>query len=61
MAGYDFNVGSTKQLGQVLFEKLKLPTGRKNKNRRVHSDSDVLEKTLPNIPFARKFWNGGTQ
>ena len=33
LAGYDFNVGSPKQLGQVLFEKLKLLRNPQNQNR----------------------------
>ena len=28
-AGYEFNINSTVQLGEVLFEKLKLPPGKK--------------------------------
>ena len=42
VAGYDFNVGSPKQLGQVLFDKLKLPVIRKTKTG-YSTDSDVLE------------------
>ena len=29
--GHEFNLNSTKQLGDVLFKELKLPTGRKTK------------------------------
>lgn len=43
LCGGPFNVGSPKQLGHVLFEKLKLPTGKKTKTG-YSTDSDVLEK-----------------
>jgi len=41
LAGEPFNIGSTRQLGQILFEKLKLPAGRKTKTG-WSTDADVL-------------------
>ncbi len=41
-AGVKFNIGSTKQLQSILFEKLKLSTGRKTKTG-YSTDSKVLE------------------
>jgi DNA polymerase-1 len=41
LAGEQFNIGSTRQLGQILFEKLKLPAGRKTKTG-WSTDADVL-------------------
>jgi DNA polymerase-1 len=43
LAGQKFNVGSPKQLGEVLFETLKLPGGKKNKTGAWGTDSSVLE------------------
>ena len=43
LAGEEFNINSTKQLGTVLFEKLKLPIIKKNKSG-YSTDVDVLEK-----------------
>ncbi|MBU6418647.1 MAG: DNA polymerase I, partial [Proteobacteria bacterium] len=43
LAGRNFNVGSPKQLGEVLFEDLKLPGGKKNKTGAWGTDSSVLE------------------
>ena len=40
--GYEFNINSPKQLGQALFEKLGLPTGKKNKSG-YSTSADVLE------------------
>jgi DNA polymerase-1 len=42
-AGKKFNINSTKQLGEVLFEDLKLPVVKKTK-RGYSTDSEVLEK-----------------
>jgi len=42
-AGKPFNIGSPKQLGEVLFDELKLPAGRKVKSGGWSTDADVLE------------------
>lgn len=43
LAGEEFNVNSTKQLGEILFEKLKLPVVKKTKNG-YSTDVETLEK-----------------
>jgi DNA polymerase-1 len=52
LAGGEFNIGSPKQLANILFEKLKLPAGKKTKTGRS-TDSDVLEKLKDQHPIAR--------
>ncbi len=44
VAGGPFNVGSPKQLGDILFGKLQLPGGRKTKTGAWSTDADVLEE-----------------
>lgn len=53
LAGEAFNVGSTKQLQEVLFEKLQLPTGKKTKTG-YSTGADVLEALAPQYPIAQK-------
>jgi DNA polymerase-1 len=43
LAGGDFNVGSPKQIGEVLFERLGLPGGSKTKTGQWSTDVGVLE------------------
>ena len=43
-AGEKFNVGSPKQLGEILFSKLKLPYSKKGKSGNFQTDVKVLEK-----------------
>ena len=43
IAGQDFNLGSPKQLGEVLFERMKLPGGKKSKAGAWGTDVSVLE------------------
>jgi DNA polymerase-1 len=43
LAGQKFNTGSPKQLGEILFETLKLPGGKKSKLGAWGTDSGVLE------------------
>ncbi|MFB9278052.1 DNA polymerase I [Cohnella cellulosilytica] len=42
-AGFEFNIGSTRQLGDVLFERLRLPAVKKTKTG-YSTDAEVLEK-----------------
>ena len=41
--GVQFNIGSPKQLGEILFEKLKLPDGKKSKSGSFQTGADILE------------------
>ena len=43
LAGHDFNINSPKQLGQVLFDELGLPAGRKTKTG-YSTDADTLSR-----------------
>ena len=53
LAGHDFNILSTKQLGQVLFEELMLPAGKKTKTG-WSTNVDVLEKLRDKHPIVQK-------
>ena len=44
LAGEDFNIGSPKQLGEILFDKMSLPGGRKTKTGAWSTDAAVLEE-----------------
>lgn len=45
LAGHEFNISSPKQLGEILFEELKLPHAKKNKTGYV-TDANVLGKLI---------------
>ncbi len=53
LAGREFNVGSTKQLADVLFEELKLPVIKKTKTG-YSTDAEVLERLAPKHEIARQ-------
>ena len=53
LAGEEFNINSTQQLGTVLFEKLKLTVYKKTKNG-YSTDVDILEKLKPEHPIIEK-------
>ena len=53
MAGERFNINSTQQLAKILFEKLKLPTGRRTKTG-YSTDAAVLEKLAKDYELPRK-------
>jgi DNA polymerase-1 len=52
LAGRTFNIGSTKQLADVLFEELKLPVVKKTKTG-YSTDAEVLERLAPKHEIAR--------
>ena len=53
LAGTEFNINSPKQLGEILFDKLQLAKGKKNKTG-YKTDVKVLEKLAENYPIAEK-------
>jgi DNA polymerase I len=61
LAGGDFNIGSPKQLGEILFDRMKIEGGRKTKTGAWSTDSDVLEDVAAQgHPIAKKVldWRG---
>ena len=53
LAGREFNINSPKQLGEILFEELKLPVYKKNKSG-YSTDVEVLEKLKDKHPIIEK-------
>ena len=53
LAGEDFNINSTQQLGKILFEKLELPVYKKTKTG-YSTDVDILEKLKNKHPIIEK-------
>lgn len=53
MAGETFNINSPKQLGVILFEKLKMPGGKKTKTG-YSTSAEVLEKIKSEDPIVEK-------
>jgi DNA polymerase-1 len=43
LAGHEFNIGSPKQLGEILFDEMSLPGGKKGKTGAYATGADVLE------------------
>ena len=61
LADGEFNIGSPKQLGEILFDRMKLEGGRKTKTGAWSTDSDVLEDVAAQgHPIAKKVleWRG---
>lgn len=52
-AGEEFNINSPKQLGVILFDKLKMPHAKKTKTG-YSTAADVLEKLAPDFPIVAK-------
>ena len=60
LAGESFNVGSPKQLGEILFDRLGLQGGKKTKSGSYSTDSGVLEPLAADNPIVQKVldWRG---
>jgi DNA polymerase-1 len=54
IAGREFNMGSPKQLGEILFDELKLPGGTKTKTGAWSTDATVLEELADQHDLPRK-------
>ncbi len=53
-AGQSFNIGSPKQLGEILFDKMQLAGGKKGKTGAYSTDSEVLEGLAADgVPLAQ--------
>lgn len=58
LAGERFNINSPQQLSYILFEKLKLPQGKKTKGRTgLSTDAEVLKELSFAFPLAAEIWN----
>ncbi|MBQ8573009.1 MAG: DNA polymerase I [Ruminococcus sp.] len=51
-AGYEFNINSPKQLGEALFVKLQIPTGKKTKSG-YSTSADVLDSLKDRYPIVK--------
>ncbi len=52
-AGQPFNLGSPKQIGELLFDKLKLPVVKRTASGAPSTDEDVLAKLADDFPLPR--------
>jgi DNA polymerase-1 len=52
-AGQPFNLGSPTQLGQILFDKMKLPALKKTATGKPSTDEDVLQQLAADYPLPR--------
>jgi DNA polymerase-1 len=53
LAGQPFNLGSPKQLGEILFEKMKLPAQKKTATGQPSTDEEVLQELAANYPLPK--------
>jgi DNA polymerase-1 len=53
LAGQPFNLGSPKQLGEILFAKMKLPVVKKTATGQPSTDEDVLQELAANYPLPK--------
>ncbi len=55
-ANSDFNINSPKQLGEILFDQMKLPGAKKTKTG-YSTSADILEKLAAEVPFVKDVLN----
>ena len=53
LAEQPFNLGSPKQIGEIFFEKLKLPVVKKTPSRAPSTDEEVLQKLAEDYPLPK--------
>ena len=53
LSGEEFNINSPKQLGEVLFDHLRLPHGKKTKSG-YSTAAEILERLAPGFPLVQK-------
>jgi len=53
LAGQPFNLGSPKQLGEILFQRMSLPVVRKTATGQPSTDEDVLQELAANYPLPK--------
>ena len=54
-AGSEFNIGSPKQIGEILFDRMKIPyTGRRTKTGQYKTDEATMQDVAVEFPIARK-------
>ena len=53
LAGQPFNLGSPKQIGELLFDKLKLPVARRTASGAPSTDEDVLARLAQDFPLPK--------
>ena len=53
LAGGEFNLGSPKQIGQIFFEKLRLPVVKKTPSGAPSTDEEVLQKLAEDYPLPK--------
>jgi DNA polymerase-1 len=53
LAGGPFNLGSPKQLGEILFDRLKLPAVKKTATGQPSTDEDVLQQLAADYPLPK--------
>jgi DNA polymerase I len=54
LAGQPFNLGSPKQIGEILFGKLGLPVVKKTASGAPSTDEEVLEKLAEDYPLPQR-------